>query len=519
LKEKTRNVNSQTMDDTIQNKIIISNFFNQIAETNNISQQATQKANQSISISEKNRLDLERLIKTLEFSLGDDFETVGRSDELETSTLKDAFDFLKASFNRLAESFISLEQRVNALTNSYVLEQQTKTKINDQRQRELAAAEDKFQKEPGTFFGIEGPTAGRQTSADEKGPLDKVRKSLKQFFGGVGLSAAGFGLSTLLTDPAADPPPAGPAPESGDLRDLIGRGEGDLNAVNRGVAGDTPGGAISVLGRNLTDMTVDEVYAAQKSNRIFTAGKNQITSYTMPGFVDYLKRQGVDTSKTKYDEKTQNMFFDYAINEKRPKVGQYLRGGNVSLDEATLELAAEYAAVGVPYDMRKGSYSMVDPRHPIPARDIKKGESLYADYKGGKNASQPGLMEKVRESLRKQREKNTAKPAAATSTPPAPGAQALTGPGQSLVASVEPQTVTAETSQQKTDDLQLAAKPSFVELPPMFVNGRKPQGATTPRSPARNTDAIPIGDSSSTVAAVFALETRLTNQLQVPGLA
>jgi len=129
-------------------------------------------------------------------------------------------------------------------------------------------------------------------------------------------------------------------------------------------------------------------------------------------------------------------------------------------------------------------------------------------------------MEKVRESLRKQREKNTAKSAAATSTPPpAPGAQASTSSGQSLVASVEPQTVTAETSQQKTDDLQLAAKPSFVELPPMFVNGRKPQGATTPRSPARNTDAIPIGDSSSTVAAVFALETRLTNQLQVPGLA
>jgi len=518
LKEKTRNVNSQTMDDTIQNKIIISNFFNQIAETNNISQQATQKANQSISISEKNRLDLERLIKTLEFSLGDDFETVGRSDELETSTLKDAFDFLKASFNRLAESFISLEQRVNALTNSYVLEQQTKTKINDQRQRELAAAEDKFQKEPGTFFGIEGPTAGRQTSADEKGPLDKVRKSLKQFFGGVGLSAAGFGLSTLLTDPAADPPPAGPAPESGDLRDLIGRGEGDLNAVNRGVAGDTPGGAISVLGRNLTDMTVDEVYAAQKSNRIFTAGKNQITSYTMPGFVDYLKRQGVDTSKTKYDEKTQNMFFDYAINEKRPKVGQYLRGGNVSLDEATLELAAEYAAVGVPYDMRKGSYGTDGRGRPIPARDIKKGETLYAGGPGNNFASIP--PERIKEALRKQREKNTAKPAAATSTPPpAPGAQASTGSGQSLVASVEPQTVTAETSQQKPDGLQLTTNPSFVELPPMFVNGRKPQGATTPRSPARNTDAIPIGDSSSTVAAVFALETRLTNQLQVPGLA
>jgi len=103
------------------------------------------------------------------------------------------------------------------------------------------------------------------------------------------------------------------------------------------------------------------------------------------------------------------MYFDYFLTSKKQKVGQYLRGGNVTLDEATLEVAAEFAAVGVPYDMEKGSYSMADPRHPIPARDIKKGESLYADYKGGKNKSQPGLMEKVRATLEKERKANQAR--------------------------------------------------------------------------------------------------------------
>ena len=52
------------------------------------------------------------------------------------------------------------------------------------------------------------------------------------------------------------------------------------------------------------------------------------------------------------------MFGPYSINKKRAKVGRFLRGDtSVSLDTAQLELAAEYASIGVPYDMKKGSYN------------------------------------------------------------------------------------------------------------------------------------------------------------------
>jgi len=196
-------------------------------------------------------------------------------------------------------------------------------------------------------------------------------------------------------------PPPGPAPESGDLRDIIKRGEGGLNSVNRGEAGDTPGGAKSVLGKDLVELTVDEVAAAQKAGKIFAAGKFQVTPPTMPGFQDYLRRSGVDTSTAKFDKNIQNMFFDYAITEKRPEVGQYLKGENVSLDKAALELAAEFAAVGVPYDMKKGAYG-----GGYPVRDIKKGESLYSGVGNNRASISP---ETIKESLRKQREKNIQK--------------------------------------------------------------------------------------------------------------
>ena len=61
----------------------------------------------------------------------------------------------------------------------------------------------------------------------------------------------------------------------GSLLDLVTSGEGGLNSVNRGNAGDTPGGAKSILGKNLTDMT-DEIFAAQNTGKVFAVGKYQL---------------------------------------------------------------------------------------------------------------------------------------------------------------------------------------------------------------------------------------------------
>ena len=194
--------------------------------------------------------------------------------------------------------------------------------------------------------------------------------------------------------------PLGGKVNFGSLLDLVTSGEGGLNSVNRGNAGDTPGGAKSILGKNLTDMTVDEVHAQQYpyGAGLNAVGKYQIIPSTMEGFIKYLRAQGIDTSKRKFDASIQNMFGPYSINQKRAKVGRFLRGDtSVSLDTAQLELAAEYASIGVPYDMKKGSYN-----GKYPLRDIKKGESLYSGT--GSNYAPAAHTDQIRSMLQKLRE-------------------------------------------------------------------------------------------------------------------
>ena len=209
------------------------------------------------------------------------------------------------------------------------------------------------------------------------------------------------GIPLPPREPAIPPrkSPLGGKVNFGSLLDLVTSGEGGLNSVNRGNAGDTPGGAKSILGKDLTDMTLDEVFAAQNAERVFAVGKYQIIPKTMKGFRDYLIAQGIDTSRRKFDASLQNMFGPYSINQKRAKVGRFLRGDtSVSLDTAQLELAAEYASIGVPYDMKKGSYN-----GKYPLRDIKKGESLYSGT--GSNYAPAAHTDSIRSMLQKLREK------------------------------------------------------------------------------------------------------------------
>jgi len=224
-----------------------------------------------------------------------------------------------------------------------------------------------------------------------------------------------------------------PTPDVRGTEDLFGAitgGEGGLDSVNRGKAGDTPGGVQSVLGKRSAELTVDEVLAAMEEGKIFALGKYQITADTMPGFVQYLKDEGVDTSTTKFNEATQNKYRQYTVKRKRPKVGQYLEGkGGVTENEALLELAAEFASVGVPYDMKAGSYGPG-----IPAVDIKKGESLYKDYKGAGNVASPNLQPaRMLELLRKAKEKASAPP-----PPPAPKPEDPRGPQERASLNVRP---------------------------------------------------------------------------------
>jgi len=102
-----------------------------------------------------------------------------------------------------------------------------------------------------------------------------------------------------------------------------------------------------------------------------------------------------------FNEETQDKFKQYVIDQKRPSVGNYLKGAEgSSLAKAQMALAAEFASVGVPRDMKKGEYASG-----IPARDIKKGESLYADYRGAGNAASI-RPEVIAEALQKEKALN-----------------------------------------------------------------------------------------------------------------
>ena len=168
----------------------------------------------------------------------------------------------------------------------------------------------------------------------------------------------------------------GGAKVGNDLFSTISGGEGGIDSYNTGVAGSqagyTPPKAIS-------KMTVGQVMDEQAKGSLFAVGKYQIIPDTMKGFVS---GAGINRDDI-FNEETQDKFKQYVIDQKRPSVGNYLKGAEgSSLAKAQMALAAEFASVGVPRDMKKGEYA-----DGIPARDIKKGESLYADYGGAGNAA------------------------------------------------------------------------------------------------------------------------------------
>jgi hypothetical protein len=197
--------------------------------------------------------------------------------------------------------------------------------------------------------------------------------------------------------------------------DVIGSGEGDYNSVNRGNAGDTPGGAKSIFGKNITDMTVDEVYAAQRAGKVFAVGKYQIVDITMPGFIEYLKRQNVDTSTTKFNPATQEKFKLYVINEKRPEIGRYLRGESDDLIGAAQGAAREFASVGVSRPEHVPGFAPAD-----------VGDTLY----GGRGNNAASISpQKIQDALRRDRQLLTQPappPPAPAPAQPAPAPQGST---------------------------------------------------------------------------------------------
>jgi len=133
-----------------------------------------------------------------------------------------------------------------------------------------------------------------------------------------------------------------------ELLSFISKGEGGYNSMNQGTRGGQIVGsthnASTILGRNLTEMTIGQIMNEQASGRLFAAGRYQIIPDTMK-FA--LKSSGLSASD-QFSPENQDKLAIALIMYKRPVINEYLKGGSVGLDEAMLHLAMEWASMPDP---------------------------------------------------------------------------------------------------------------------------------------------------------------------------
>jgi hypothetical protein len=136
------------------------------------------------------------------------------------------------------------------------------------------------------------------------------------------------------------------------LADLIAKGEGDYNSVNRGWAGDTPQGIKGLTGSSFAGFTVRQVVDMQRS-WLYAVGRYQFIPRTL--------RFAVDSSSVSYSDKftpeAQDRLMAALVLYKRPIILSYLQGSHNDIGAALRALAREWASVE--YSHGRGYYDHV----------------------------------------------------------------------------------------------------------------------------------------------------------------
>jgi hypothetical protein len=259
---------------------------------------------------------------------------------------------------------------------------------------------------------------------------------------GTGAAGAGAGAAGA----AGAGPDTGPAPAGGtkypELASMVVKGEGGLNSVNRGIAGDTPGGAKSIFGKDLTEMTVGEIMQGQKEGKVRAVGKYQFIPDTLAGAVSYTKTP----LDAKFNSETQNKLFDYLIDVKRPEIGAYVNNKSNNREIAVQQLAREFASVGLEY----------------PEDGKRRGQSRYSGTGGNRASISPELAGST---LDKQRGIGPQKPAPAPKVKPAPASTVNAAPPTQKAQEVS-QAVTAPPGQDSNNKVEVASlAPDITVIP------------------------------------------------------
>ena len=203
-----------------------------------------------------------------------------------------------------------------------------------------------------------------------------------------------------LTQTVSPAPAAAPtAPSRNTLLDFIGTGEGDYDSANRGTIGGNIVGSemtASRRGKPISQMTIGEIAELQKirdpnnEERLFAVGKYQTIPDTLAMAV---KGLGLSPD-TVFSPELQDRIGMYLVTEKRPKVGQFLRGDEgVSADDAILSLAQEFASIPVPRSVKKGEFGK------WPRVDLMPGDSFYANPAATKGNAARHTIEETRGAL------------------------------------------------------------------------------------------------------------------------
>jgi len=133
--------------------------------------------------------------------------------------------------------------------------------------------------------------------------------------------------------------------------------------------------------KQLSDLTLEEVTRIQKPapGYVLAVGKYQAVPET---FKSWLNATKINLN-TIFNAETQEKLGDWLITSKREKVGKYVNGDvSVTLEEAHLELAKEFASIPVPYDITRPAGKG------YPSRRVLKGQSYYFGI-AGNNAQAP----------------------------------------------------------------------------------------------------------------------------------
>lgn len=136
------------------------------------------------------------------------------------------------------------------------------------------------------------------------------------------------------------------------LMDLIATGEGDYNSINRGRAGDTPGGIQWLKGQTFENFTVKQVMEMQRW-QVYAVGRYQFIPVTLRFALRHSSVKELDM----FTPEVQDRLMAALILYKRPAVSAYLRGDHDFLGWALDELAKEWASIE--YRNGRGFYDYI----------------------------------------------------------------------------------------------------------------------------------------------------------------